>query len=92
MIEQKSNPKSVPGNKFPAKIAAEVLLLIEKFPHVGNRIDLLWGTVDLQDYLNTLIVDERSGRKGFPHLVAGALLRIHTEHYKLIRPKLNKNK
>ncbi|MGB9094197.1 MAG: hypothetical protein WCB93_08785 [Gallionella sp.] len=92
MIEQISNPESIPGNKIPAVISAEVTLLIEKFPHIGNRIELLWGTVDLQDYLNTLIVDERSGRKGFPHLVAGAILRIHTEHYKLIKPKLNKNK
>ena len=90
MIEQISNPKSFPRNKIPEVIAAEVLMLIEKYPHVGNRIELLWGTVDLQDYLNTLIVDERSGRKGFPHLVAGAILRIHTEHYKLIKPKLKK--
>jgi len=90
MIERVSNPKSVPGNKIPAEISAEVRLLIEQFPHIGNRIDLLWGTVDLQNYLNTLIVAERSGRKGFPHLVSGAILRIHTEHYKLIKQKLKK--
>ena len=87
MIEHVSNSKSFPGSKIPAEIAAEVVLLIEKFPHIGNRIELLWGTVDLQNYLNTLIVDERSGRKGFPHLVAGALLRIHTEHHKVIKAK-----
>ncbi|MGA8863571.1 MAG: hypothetical protein WBM09_01070 [Gallionella sp.] len=87
MVEHISNPKSFPASKIPAEISAEVLLLIEKFPHVGNRIELMWGTADLQNYLNTLIVEARSGRKGFPHLVAGALLRIHTEHYKVIKAK-----
>jgi hypothetical protein len=90
MSEHKSGPDSISANKIPAVIAAEVAMLVEKYPHIGNRIELLWGTVDLQNYLNTLIVDERAGRKGFPHLVAGAILRIHTEHYKLIRPKLKK--
>ncbi len=87
MIRHVSNPKSFPASKIPAEVAAEVLLLIEKFPHIGNRIELLWGTADLQNYLNTLIVDERGGRKGFPHLVVGALLRIHTAHYKVIKAR-----
>ena len=84
MTEQISNPKSFPENKIPADIADEILLLIETFPRIGNRIVLLWGTVDLQNYLNTLIVDERGGREGFPHPVAEAILRIHGEHYKTV--------
>ena len=30
---------------------------------------------------DTLIVNERKGRKGFTHFVAGAILRIHIEHH-----------
>ena len=84
MTEHISNPKSFPANKVPAEIIAEVLILIENFPRIGNRIVLLWGSIDLQNYLNTLIVDERGGRQGFPHPVAEALLRIHTKHSKIV--------
>ncbi len=83
MTQRISNPKSFPANKIPAEIAVEVLILLETFPRIGNRTALLWGTVDLQNYLNTLIVDERGGREGFPHPVAEAILRIHGEHYKI---------
>lgn len=91
MIQQISNPQSFPDNKVPAEIAADVLILIETFPRIGNRIVLLWGTVDLQDYLNTLIVDERGGREGFPYAVAESLLRIHSEHHKMVSEYESRN-
>ena len=84
MIQHIPNPKSFPANKIPAEIAAEVLILIETFPRIGNRIVLLWGSVDLQNYLNDLIIDERGGREGFPYPVAEAILLIHGEHNKIV--------
>ena len=84
MTQYISNPKSFPANKIPTEIAAEVLILIETFPRIGSRIIVLWGSADLQNYLNTLIVDERGGREGFPHPVADAILRVHSEHCKII--------
>jgi hypothetical protein len=75
-----SNQEAVPAKRISAEIAADVKIVIEKFPRIGNRIVLLWGTPDLQNYLNTLIVDERGGRAGFPPPIASAILRIHSEH------------
>lgn len=48
---------------------------IEKFPHAQKRICMLWGTHELDVYLNHLLTDTRDGqRKGFPVEVTGELL------------------
>jgi hypothetical protein len=58
---------------------------IEKFGHVQKRICMLWGTQELDVYINHLMTDTREGqRKGFPVEVTAELLFL-AELNKLIR-------
>ena len=58
---------------------------IEKFPHVQNRICMLWGTQELDGHINHLLTDSRDGqRSGFPVEVTAELLFL-AELNKLIR-------
>ncbi len=58
---------------------------IEKYPHVQKRICMLWGTEELDGYLNHLLTDSRDGqRNGFPVEVTTELLYL-TELNKLNR-------
>ncbi len=74
----------LPANKISADVAAEIKIVLVKFPRIGNRTVLLWGTFDLQSYLDTLIIDERGDREGFPHSIASAIQRIHSKHYTIV--------
>jgi len=69
--------------KLPAKISHNVKTIIELYPRIGNRIVLLWGTPELQNYLNSLI-DDKEKPEGFPQHIATAILLIQEEHGKLI--------
>jgi hypothetical protein len=40
--------------------------LATKYPRILDRISLLWGTPNLEKYLQELIVDNRGNRAGFP--------------------------
>lgn len=58
---------------------------IEAYPHVRNRICMLWGTHDLDQYITHLMTDTRDGqRQGFPVEVTAELLFL-AEINKLIR-------
>ncbi len=69
---------------LPARIVPDVTVVVEHFPHIGQKIKLGWGSTELQKYLNSIIFDERGTRRGFPVHVASALLRIHHHHGKLL--------
>ncbi|MBU0622541.1 MAG: hypothetical protein KJ795_11920 [Gammaproteobacteria bacterium] len=81
-------PKAPPMPVFPPDIATEVKLIYDKFPKVGAKISVMWGSVELQKYLNTTIFDDRGGRQGFPQPVISALMRISKYHETLI-PEAN---
>ncbi len=78
-----SIPKALPPLELPADILPYVSMIREQYPRIGEKITLLWGSVELQKYLNNLIFDARGDREGFPKHVAAALLRIHRDHAKL---------
>lgn len=68
---------------MPAVLKPDLLVVLQDFPNVGEKIGRLWGTSDLQDYLRTTIFDERGGRHGFPVPVVMAMERIFENHSKL---------
>lgn len=62
----------------------------EIYPRIAEAIELTWGTMECDAYLNKLILDERGDRQGFPVAVLGALLQLsmaHSELLKSITPK-----
>lgn len=50
------------------------------FPHIQARVRLLWGTVECKDYLHSLTVTDRVGRKGFPFEVMVAINELIYQH------------
>ena len=50
--------------------------LEEQFPRIFGKVALLWGTLELENYLQELILDYRGNRSGFPSEVMRELTHI----------------
>lgn len=59
----------------------------EKFPKILTRIELLWGSLELHNYLEHTLFTDRTNRQGFPVDVLRALGEIHTEHVRVLKQK-----
>ncbi len=57
--------EKVEGKKGPAQ-KVEVRCALEDYPRICNRVQQLWGSTDCEAYLNTLVIDTRGNRQGFP--------------------------
>ena len=58
-------------------------LVKARYPHIGEKIAALWGTPELNTYLDGLLHDTRDGtRAGFPFEVTGAILDISERHHR----------
>ena len=77
-------PKAPPAPPLPPGIAPAFALIREKYPRVGEKISVMWGTVGLQEYLSKTIFDVRGGRQGFPMPVVSALMQLHEYHDTLV--------
>jgi hypothetical protein len=49
-------------------------LIKDKYPRIFEKIELTWGSIELDSYFNKLIIDDRGNRNGFPKDVFNALL------------------
>lgn len=48
---------------------------LESIPHICKRICAIWGSPELENYINTLVMDSRDGkRSGFPVDFANELM------------------
>jgi hypothetical protein len=55
--------------------------LEQRFPHVFENIVTLWGTAELDDYFQDLLLTTRPGRQGFPTEAAEEILRLYTVYH-----------
>ena len=53
------------------------------FPHVLEKIAMLWGAPELDTYFNGLLIPDRAGRAGFPPDAAGEIFRLWRLHSSL---------
>jgi len=60
-------------DRFPEKIA-------QRFPHILAKVADLWGSAALDTYLDSLMLDERDGRQGFPPDVATEIFSLSSLH------------
>ena len=60
LLDEKVEPRKGPAQKI------EVRCALEDYPRICNRVQQLWGTTECEDYLNTLVIDTRGNRQGFP--------------------------
>jgi len=75
------SPKPPPPKTLPKK------LLKEKFPRILEKIEILWGTLELHKYFEETLYTDRRNRQGFPEDVMAALGELHNEHYLLLESK-----
>lgn len=55
--------------------------LFKKFPHVFEKLNGLWGSIECYEYLNELVVNECDRRrKGFPAEVIEELVWLGIQH------------
>ena len=60
LLDEKVDPKKGPAQKL------EVRSALEDYPRICARVQQLWGTAECEGYLNTLVIDTRGNRQGFP--------------------------
>ncbi len=73
-----------PAIVMPAGLPPHLSIIWDQFPRIGEKISLMWGYVELQNYLGTIILDERGDRQGFPKPVLAALMEVHKRHSRLV--------
>lgn len=62
---------------------AEFKLIKSKYPHIAEKIELLWGYPEFYLMFEKLFADTRNGtRRGFPTEDANAILRLIKIHDK----------
>jgi hypothetical protein len=72
------------SSELPTDIAQDAALVQEQYPRIGEKILQLWGTAELNEYLDSVLFDERGSRNGFPLTIVSALMRIHESHISLV--------
>lgn len=79
-----ASPKTPTLDALPAAVVPDVSVIREHYPNIGNKISALWGSVQLHNFLNQIIIDDRGDRQGFPPPIVSALLRIYQYHTTLV--------
>ena len=64
------------AKKLSLEQNSELVITLENFPHIVERITHLWGTHELDNYLNSLLIVDRPNRAGFPLHVASAIHKL----------------
>lgn len=55
----------------------------ENYPHVFEKLLELWGTAEMQPYLDELMMSRRPGRQGFPANAAAEVWALSAAYAKL---------
>lgn len=64
-------------------VDAAIATLKAEFPRIHQKLIPLWGSAQGEAYLDSLIVDERGNRQGFPPDVMRSLLVLQRVHFEL---------
>ena len=67
----------------PDHAAAYPRYVEEHYPHVFENIVRMWGTSEMEPFLNSLMVTQRSGRQGFSPDAASEIIRLIAAYEKL---------
>jgi hypothetical protein len=68
LLDEKLEPRKGPVEHLQVRAA------LEDYPRISSRIEQLWGTADCEAYLNSLVIDTRGNRQGFPPAMMEELL------------------
>lgn len=53
------------------------------FNKIADRIELIWGSFELDEYFSSLVISNREDRQGFPHEVFSAIIKLYLLHVDL---------
>ena len=81
------NKKEIPPPPPPPPRIAPREVLREKFPRILEKVNSLWGTLELHKYFQQTQLMDRSGRQGFPDEVVAALGELNNEHMTLLQER-----
>ena len=59
-------------------------VLKQKFPRILDKIEMVWGTLELHRYFQQTQFMDREKRQGFPDDVIEALGQLNNEHQELL--------
>ncbi len=77
-------PKPQPEAPPPKPALPPRDVLRQKFPRILEKIELLWGTLELHRYFEQTQFMDREKRQGFPEDVIEALGQLNNEHQDLL--------
>lgn len=60
LLDEKVEQRKGPAQKIDVRSA------LEDYPRICAHVQQLWGTTECENYLNTLVIDTRGNRQGFP--------------------------
>ncbi|MCC6473235.1 MAG: hypothetical protein IT514_05765 [Burkholderiales bacterium] len=52
----------------------------QSYPRIASAIELTWGNLECENYMNRLIINDRETRQGFPPPVLESLLALYRQH------------
>ena len=68
-------------NKDKDPVDRKYVSALEKhFPRIVDKILLMWGAKELPEYLNTLLLDNRGDRHGYPFEVIQEMMFLQEIH------------
>ena len=69
---------------IPTSLAKEISIIQDHHPKIYENIAQMWGSMDLHNYLDSIIFDKRGGRSGFTESVGAAIFKVYETHEKLL--------
>ena len=60
LLDEKVEQRKGPAQKIDVRSS------LEDYPRICAHVQQLWGTAECESYLNTLVIDTRGNRQGFP--------------------------
>lgn len=86
-------PKLIEVKSDADQIKESLTVLARRYPNILNRIIMIWGTEEGDQYLTELITntktDEGNQREGFPPDVFDHLLKIYNIHFRSMGKKVD---
>jgi hypothetical protein len=67
---------------------SELISLLNKYPHVQQKLTDKWGTQDCKDFLISLLLTERPNRQGFSAEEISIIQELRSSHDKFY-PQFN---
>ena len=81
-LDEELKAMAKPPEKKELGVADYLALINAQHPRLATAIELMWGEIECEKYLDKLILSDRETRQGFAEPVMSALLALNKRHAK----------